>query len=345
MERVAAVADSARLPGLEHELIRSEQGTTEFQLVADLRALATDRIDLPVFLGRHGYHGPHEGQLDAVVWREDAAPVLGLLDAYRHRGGPSPEEILVARRAEHAVACARLERTLGRVRSVYARRLLRFAAHAPVWRETGRSAILRCVDVGRHAARDLGRDLAGRGVLDAPEDVFLLTVDELVAGIPAGDPRKLVEQRRRRAQEYAGVMLPQVWRGVPRRRASAPAPAADAGTGVVTGLGVSGGVAEGVVQVVHDQREADLAEGAVLVCSATDPGWASLFPLAVAVVTDVGSSMSHAAIVCRELGLPCVANTRHGTRLLRDGMRVRVNGSTGVVEILRRHSSTRGTAR
>jgi phosphohistidine swiveling domain-containing protein len=72
----------------------------------------------------------------------------------------------------------------------------------------------------------------------------------------------------------------------------------------------------------------------VMVCKATDPGWASLFPLAQAVITDVGSALSHAAIVCRELGLPCVANTRTGTRHLRDGMRVRVNGSTGVVDVL-----------
>jgi phosphoenolpyruvate synthase/pyruvate phosphate dikinase len=88
------------------------------------------------------------------------------------------------------------------------------------------------------------------------------------------------------------------------------------------------------VRVVRDLDEADIDEGTVLVCPATDPSWASLFPLAEAVVTDAGSAMSHAAIVCRELGLPCVAGTRNGTTTLRDGMRVRVDGTTGRVEIL-----------
>lgn len=88
-----------------------------------------------------------------------------------------------------------------------------------------------------------------------------------------------------------------------------------------------------------DLDEADCFDGnepIVLVCRATDPSWASLFPLAVAVVTDVGSQMSHAAIVCRELGLPCIANTRSGTSMLRNGLRVRVDANAGVVTVLDR---------
>ena len=89
------------------------------------------------------------------------------------------------------------------------------------------------------------------------------------------------------------------------------------------------------MRVVRDLDEADIDEGTVLVCRATDPSWASLFPLAEAVVTDVGSAMSHAAIVCRDLGLPCVAGTRNGTTTLRDGMQVRVDGTTGRVRSCR----------
>lgn len=88
------------------------------------------------------------------------------------------------------------------------------------------------------------------------------------------------------------------------------------------------------MRVVLDLDEADVEDGTVIVCTATDISWASLFPLAEAVVTDLGSAMSHAAIVCRELGLPCVANTWTGTRDLWDGMRVRVDGTEGTVEVL-----------
>jgi phosphoenolpyruvate synthase/pyruvate phosphate dikinase len=72
----------------------------------------------------------------------------------------------------------------------------------------------------------------------------------------------------------------------------------------------------------------------VLVRRAADPSWASLGPLAAAAVTDVGSAMSHAAIVCRELGVPCVANTRTGIRQLREGMHGRVDGLVAMVEVV-----------
>ena len=132
------------------------------------------------------------------------------------------------------------------------------------------------------------------------------------------------------------MVLPHVWRGEPDIEIGAPVAdvMADRRPDTVEGLGVSAGIAEGIVRVVRDLDDADIDEGTVLVCRATDPSWASLFPLAEAVVTDVGSAMSHAAIVCRELGLPCVAGTRNGTTTLRDGMRVRVDGTTGRVEIL-----------
>lgn len=183
-------------------------------------------------------------------------------------------------------------------------------------------------------SRVAGARLADRGILDDPADVRFLTIDEL-ADLRPGSVSDLVAQRRNDHAGYDAMVLPHVWHGVPVPTAAETAAAAGPAITTLSGLGVSGGVAEGVVRVVVDLDDVnDLAEGTVLVCRATDPSWASLFPLAEAVVTDVGSAMSHAAIVCRELGLPCVANTRTATRDLRDGMRVRVDGTSGVVEVV-----------
>jgi len=76
----------------------------------------------------------------------------------------------------------------------------------------------------------------------------------------------------------------------------------------------------------------DFEVGDVLVCHTTDPGWASIMFLAGALVVDVGGPMSHAAIVARELGVPCVVNTGDGTRRVRSGERLRVDGTAGLVE-------------
>jgi phosphohistidine swiveling domain-containing protein len=239
----------------------------------------------------------------AWCWRR--GPVRALAAAYAERlSGMDIEQITTRADEQHRLALGRLEARLGRARMLPARVLIRIAAEIPGWRGTGRASILRAVDVARAAARAVGDWLCEEGVLRRPDDVFLFTVE-----------------------------LPQVWRGVPGASAGA-AGSASAEPAVIHGLGVSSGSAEGIVAVVHDQDLAELDEDSVIVCYATDPSWASLFPLARAVVTDVGSSMSHAAIVCRELGVPCVANTRSGTSELRDGMRVRVDGDRGIVEVL-----------
>jgi pyruvate,water dikinase len=336
MGRVETMAIKAGLEGLQHELIKSDEGTAEFDLVRDLWQLAADGITVDVFLRRHGYHGPREGLVESTVWREDSQPVVELAATYRSRQGTEDVDQLVRRRRrEHAVAVQRLERVLGPIRSVPARALIRFAAHAPTWRETGRASMLRAIDVARAASRVVGRDLADAGVFDDPADVRFLTIDELARG-NRGGWADLVSQRRSDHAKFDRMVLPHVWRGEPDFEIGAPVAdvVADRRPDTVEGLGVSAGIAEGIVRVVRDLDEADIDEGTVLVCRATDPSWASLFPLAEAAVTDVGSAMSHAAIVCRELGLPCVAGTRNGTTTLRDGMRVRVDGTTGRVEIL-----------
>ena len=336
MGRVETMAIKAGLDGLQHELIKSDEGTAEFDLVRDLWQLSADRITVEDFLRRHGYHGPREGLVESTVWREDSRPVIELAATYRSRHGTEDmDQLVLRRRREQAVAVQRLEQALGPIRSISARALIRFAARAPTWRETGRASILRAVDVARSASRIIGRDLADAGVLDDPTDVRFLTIDEI-----ARDDRDrwpdLLSRRRSHHATFAQLVLPHVWRGEPPIEIATPAAdvAADRRPDTVEGLGVSAGIAEGIVRVVRDLDEADIDEGTVLVCRATDPSWASLFPLAEAVVTDVGSAMSHAAIVCRELGLPCVAGTRNGTTTLRDGMRVRVDGTTGRVEIL-----------
>jgi pyruvate,water dikinase len=336
MGRVETLAIKAGLDGLQHELIKSEEGTAEFDLVRDLWQLSADRITVEEFLSRHGYHGPREGLVESTVWREDSGPVVELAATYRSRHGAEDlDQLVVRRRREHAAAVQRLEKALGPIRSIPAQALVRFAAHAPTWRETGRASILRAVDGARAASRIVGRDLADAGVLDDPADVRFLTIDEIARG-DRGGWADLVSQRQSDHAAFDRIVLPHVWRGEPPIDVAAPAAETevDHWPDTVEGLGVSGGIAEGIVRVIHDLDEADIDEGTVLVCRATDPSWASLFPLAEAVVTDVGSAMSHAAIVCRELGLPCVAGTRNGTTTLRDGMRVRVDGTTGRVEIL-----------
>ena len=103
----------------------------------------------------------------------------------------------------------------------------------------------------------------------------------------------------------------------------------------ITGLPGCPGVAEGTARVVLDSNDPSaLQPGDVLIAPITDPSWTPLFVPAAAVVVDVGAALSHAIIVSRELGIPCVVSAIGATRNIPDGARVRVDGNTGVVTIL-----------
>jgi phosphoenolpyruvate synthase/pyruvate phosphate dikinase len=138
-----------------------------------------------------------------------------------------------------------------------------------------------------------------------------------------------------------GRFDPFQWAADPNRRLEvydphAPAsPAGPAAGGAVEGHPGSAGRAEGMVRRIDSPDEGDqLQPGEILVASTTNVGWTPLFPRAAAVVTDIGGSLSHAAIVARELGIPAVVGCGDATIRLRTGDRVLVDGSRGTVQVL-----------
>jgi len=102
------------------------------------------------------------------------------------------------------------------------------------------------------------------------------------------------------------------------------------------GFAGSPGLVEGKARVCRTVDEVrELQEGEILVAPTTSPSWAPAFAKIKACVTDVGGVMSHAAIVCREYGMPAVVGTGHATKIIKSGMMLRVDGSTGAVTIAR----------
>jgi phosphoenolpyruvate synthase/pyruvate phosphate dikinase len=102
----------------------------------------------------------------------------------------------------------------------------------------------------------------------------------------------------------------------------------------IVGLPVSSGVIAGRARVILNMEDADLEGGDILVTSFTDPSWTPLFVSIKGLVTEVGGLMTHGAVIAREYGLPAVVGVENATRLIKDGQRIRVNGTDGYVEIL-----------
>jgi pyruvate, water dikinase len=109
----------------------------------------------------------------------------------------------------------------------------------------------------------------------------------------------------------------------------------EAEPGVISGMAASPGIVEGVARVVtHADQLSEVREGEILIATITAPSWGPVFGKIKATVTDIGGMMSHAAIVCREYGLPAVTGTGSGSTTIKTGQRVRVDGNAGRVEIL-----------
>ncbi|MEV6101857.1 PEP-utilizing enzyme [Nocardia sp. NPDC051981] len=109
----------------------------------------------------------------------------------------------------------------------------------------------------------------------------------------------------------------------------------DSEDGAITGMAASPGIVEGVARVVTSAEQlSEVRDGEILVATITAPSWGPIFGKIKATVTDIGGMMSHAAIVCREYGLPAVTGTGSASTVIRTGQRIRVDGNTGRVEIL-----------
>jgi pyruvate, water dikinase len=298
---VTRVAERADIdPG---RLMRGYGLHIEHEMIEQLWALSRGTITLDRFLSEHGHHGPDAGELSNPSWRVDPRPLLKIVDAYRR----VPEEQDPATMAATAAADRRqAERELlGAVpwrRRGTARAAPALGRHNLPLRSHARLAYLYEVDIARAAALRIGELLVGAGTIDSPEDVYYFTGEEIVHELPA-DPRAVVEVRRALRDEYKRFELPPHWAGPPRPMRIGPPPP-DGGPTVITALGVSPGIVEGLARVVVDPSEAELETGEVLVAHTTDPSWASIMYLAAALVVDLGGQLSHAAVVARELGIP-----------------------------------------
>jgi pyruvate,water dikinase len=191
---------------------------------------------------------------------------------------------------------------------------------------------------------EAGRRLSAAGALGDPADAFLLTLEELQDALLRQDGGwdALAARRKDEMRHWAAVLPPQFIGTEPVAVARRDvvdrfwgldkAPSSD--SKVITGNGASRGKVTAPARVVRHLGEADKLEpGDILVCEMTMPPWTPLFSSVSAVVADTGGVLSHCAIVAREYGIPCVVGTRVGTRRIKDGQVLTVDGAKGIVRI------------
>jgi phosphohistidine swiveling domain-containing protein len=207
-------------------------------------------------------------------------------------------------------------------------------------RERAKTNVVTIINEMRVALREFGRRLVERGVIDQIEQVFMVTNDELDRLRLHPDTMKDVIAARweqfRTLFDYEPVFI--VNGRVPElsemtRRGGKDLAEVTAGL-MLTGAAGSGGTATGRARVVLDAADPQgLEPGDILVAPQTDPSWVPLFVPAAGVVVNVGAMGSHAMIVSRELGVPCVASVADATEIIPDGATITIDGNAGTVTI------------
>ncbi|WP_246083031.1 PEP/pyruvate-binding domain-containing protein [Nonomuraea diastatica] len=287
---------------------------------------AAFEAELGAFLAEYGHRETSSPILvTPPTWADAPEAVLGLVKAL---AGTPPEKKEGDEALDRLLRHPRLrpERRRARVRRWVA------AARAGVaFREDSHFSFTLPQPVLRRSLLEIGRRLVDVWVLDRPEDVFHLRLEELeaigdVTALPTDDKERLREKVRSRAakrEELSGVRLIDPAVVFPSRAT---------GDALLTGSPASGGVATGPVKLIRQPADfGKLNGGDVLVCPYTNPSWTPLFQQAAAVVVDTGGAASHAAIVAREYGIPAVMGTGTGTSVLQDGEIVTVDGGAGTV--------------
>jgi pyruvate,water dikinase len=331
-ELLARLAARAGDPGLAGRLMAGQGSHAEMAVVADIWRVSRGELSIEALLAVHGFHGPLEGELSSRVWREDPAPLIATVERYRQKDdGESPDQLALQRAAERAQAERQLLAGLPQPWRRPARAALTLVARNVPLRGVGKRAFLQTIDVARMAARRVGELLAETGTLPAPDDVFLLTGKELLQAPPGESLAERVAERGAERARYLRVDLPKAWKGRPQTFVRG---AREQGSGTLSGLGASPGTVEGTVRVLLEPDFEAVQPDEILVAPTTDPSWAPVMFTASALVVDIGGALSHAAIVAREMGIPCVMNTGNGTTQLRTGDRCRVDGAAGIVELL-----------
>ncbi|MCK8060249.1 MULTISPECIES: PEP/pyruvate-binding domain-containing protein [unclassified Fusibacter] len=328
------------------KLVQSLPGCITQTMMVDLNKYAevldekglepsVEHVEFQKILETYGHRANIELDLGTERWREDPSYLLGLVKSYMvdQMYVRNLEDYESKRKqAEHMIEdiCNDL---ISMGKTSLAKKMKKIMVnyrYGVAMREYPKSDIVRFLELGRKALFDVGHHLVKSGSLDKATDVFFLYSEEIYSG---QDLKALVaEHKEIYEKEMKRTSIPRMVlsNGATYYTSTVIDPNAD----VLKGMALSPGSYEGTIRVVFDPKTTALKEGEILVTESTNPAWTPLFAAAGAIIMEYGGPMSHGGIVAREYGIPAVVGIPSATAVLKDGQRVRVNGETGIIEIL-----------
>jgi pyruvate,water dikinase len=298
------------------------------------------------FLKLYGHRGHYESDLALPRYNEDPSPLLFAIQLHvQATESPQPDKIIKRQNLKASAAWKEFRSKLRRwqhwILAPVAWWLLRRIKQFYLWRELCRSNMVRVGWPMRLIQLELANRFVKRGWIEARDDYFFLIPSDIERAMTSSDSGPslafVVARRKAEWQRFANIEMPLLMNeanlAVVRGKADV-SDISDATTPTWKGLCVSPGCVEAEVVVLNSPAEFwRMKRGAILVTNATDPSWTPLFTLAAGVIVEIGGILSHASTVAREYGVPAIANLKNATKIFKDGTRVRLDATNGVVRL------------
>ncbi|SDL97046.1 phosphoenolpyruvate synthase [Sediminibacillus halophilus] len=295
------------------------------------------RDAINVYLDKYGMRCPGEIDLTRTRWSEKPSILIPMILSNIRNFEPGAG----ARKFEQGrqLALKKEKELLDRLRQLpdgerkaeETKRMTRLLRCFIGYREYPKYGMVSRYFVYKQALWKEAEKLVSANIIQNKEDIFYLCFEELrEAATTRHLDHQLIVQRRKEYQRNKKLTPPRVLTSEGEvivgeyKRTNLP----------IQAVPVSSGAVEGRARVILNMEEAELEDGDILVTAYTDPSWTPLFVTVKGLVTEIGGLMTHGAVIAREYGLPAVVGVKNATKLVKDGQRIRVNGTEGYIEIL-----------
>jgi rifampicin phosphotransferase len=292
------------------------------------------------FLNKYGMRCVGEIDITRTRWREKPLTLVPLILSNLKTQGPGASKrkfeqgLQQAVKKEQEILAQLALLPDGEQKTAEAKQMIDIVRNFAGYREYPKYNLISRYFIYKQALLKEAARLLQAGVLYEIEDIFYLTFEELREAVNTSSlDYEIILKRKEEYKVFEKLTPPRVITSDGEclngkyKRDDLPA-------GAIAGLPVSSGVIEGRARVILNMEDADLEEGDILVTTFTDPSWTPLFVSIKGLVTEVGGLMTHGAVIAREYGLPAVVGVDNATQLIKDGQRIRVNGTDGYVEVM-----------
>ena len=313
---------------------------TFFTELAKLEGGKAVSDSIQAYLKKYGMRCSAEIDITRPRWNEKPTILIPMILSNIKAFGPGAHHVkfeqgLEDARQKEASILERLDQLPGgKSKAKKTKKMISVLRNFAGYREYSKYLLVWYLWIIKQALLKEADKLVQKGVIRDREDIYYLTLAELRETVSTNRTDYSIITKRKEEYEVFKKLIPPRVITSEGEIISSAYDADNIPQGALAGVAVSSGIIEGRARVIFKMEDANIEEGDILVTTFTDPSWTPVFVAIKGLVTEVGGMMTHGAVVAREYGLPAVVSVENATQLIKDGQRIRVNGTEGYVEIL-----------